>query len=145
MINELLCTVTAYAVDPTGGALKPIQTISTLPPGNKVTEGYSGADVQVHPSGKFLFASNRGHDSIVVFGIDEKTGRLTYVENEPTGGKTPRGFGIDPTGTFLLAANQGSDSVVVLRIDQATGALTPTGQTAALGAPVCVKFVPPAR
>ena len=145
VINELLCTVTAYAVDPTGGALKPIQTISTLPPGNKVTEGYSGADVQVHPSGKFLFASNRGHDSIVVFGIDEKTGRLTYVENEPTGGKTPRGFGIDPTGTFLLAANQGSDSVVVLRIDQATGALTPTGHTAALGAPVCVKFVPPAR
>ena len=60
VINELLCTVTAYAVDPTGGAIKPIQTISTLPPGNKVAEGYSGADVQVHPSGKFLFASNRG-------------------------------------------------------------------------------------
>jgi 6-phosphogluconolactonase len=144
-INELLCTITAFSVDPASGALKAIQTISTLPPGNKVTEGYSGADVQVHPSGKFLFASNRGHDSIAAFAIDEKTGRLTYVENEPTGGKTPRGFGIDPTGTFLLAANQGSDSVVVLRIDQATGALAPAGHTATLGAPVCVKFVPPTR
>jgi 6-phosphogluconolactonase len=145
VINELLCTITAFSVDPTGGALKSMQTISTLPPGDKLTQGYSGADVQVHPSGKFLFASNRGHDSIAVFRIDEKTGRLTYVENEPTGGKTPRGFGIDPTGTFLLAANQGSDLVVVLRIDQATGALTPTGHTATLGAPVCVKFVPPTR
>jgi 6-phosphogluconolactonase len=145
VINEMLCTITAYTVDPAGGALKPMQTISSLPPGEKVAQSFSGADVQVHPSGKFLFASNRGHDSIAVFGIDEKTGRLTYVENEPTGGKTPRGFGIDPTGTFLLAANQGSDSVVVLRIDQATGALTPAGHTITIGAPVCVKFVPPTR
>ena len=106
-----------------------MHTISTLPEGQGVIKGYSTADVQVHPSGKFLYGSNRGHDSIVVFAIDDKTGRLTYVEHEPTGGSTPRGFGIDPTGTYLLAANQRSDSVVVFRIDAATGRLTPTGNT----------------
>ncbi len=144
-INELLCTITASAVDPNGGGLKPVQTVSTLPPGQAMIQGYSGADVQVHPSGKFLYASTRGHDSIAVFAIDEKTGHLTDVQHEPTGGKTPRGFGIDPTGAYLLAANQGSDSVVVFRIDASTGRLAATGHTVTIGAPVCVKFVPPAR
>jgi len=97
--------------------------------------------VQVHPSGKFLFGSNRGHDSIVVFAIDENSGKLTYVENEPTQGKTPRNFGIDPTGAYLLAANQNSDSIVVFRIDLKTGALTPTGRSVEVPSPVCVKFV----
>jgi 6-phosphogluconolactonase len=145
VINEIDCTVTAFAVSEGNGGLTAMQTASTLPQGQAVIEGYSTADVQVHPSGKFLYGSNRGHDSIVVFAIDEATGRLTYVEHEATGGSTPRAFGIDPTGTFLLAANQRSDSVVVFRIDAATGRLEPTGQTAAVGAPVCVKFVPPAR
>jgi 6-phosphogluconolactonase len=95
----------------------------------------------VHPSGRFLYGSNRGHDSITVFAIDETTGRLTYVQNEPTQGSTPRGFGIDPSGAYLLAANQRSDSVVVLRIDQQTGRLTPTGHKMALSSPVSVKFV----
>ena len=123
------------------GELREVQTISTLPPGQAMQSGYSGAEVQVHPSGKFLYASNRGHDSIVVFTIEPGTGRLTYVENEPTQGNTPRGFGIDPDGSYFLAGNQRSDSVVVFRIDPKTGALTPTANKIEVGAPVSVKFV----
>lgn len=144
VINELKCTITAFSVAANGG-LTALQTVSTLPEGQAVVQGYSTADVQVHPSGRFLYGSNRGHDSIVVFAIDEKTGRLTYVQHEPTGGSTPRAFGIDPSGAFLLAANQKSDSVTVHRIDQATGRLTATGHTAEVGSPVCVKFVPVSR
>ena len=96
----------------------------------------------MHPSGKFLYGSNRGHDTIAVFAIDEKSGKLTLRENQPTQGKTPRNFGIDPTGAFLLAANQDSDNVVVFRIDAKTGRLTPTGQSVEVGKPVCVKFFP---
>ena len=141
VINEIDLTVTAFASDAAKGALTEVQTVSSLPPGESVQTGYSTAEVQVHPSGRFLYGSNRGHNSLSVFAIDEKTGRLTYVENVPTQGSTPRGFGIDPTGAFLLAGNQRSDSVVVFRIDQKTGRLTPTGQTLTIGSPVCVKFV----
>ena len=141
VINEMSVTVTAFRRDIERGSLTELQTISTLPPGQGVESGFSTADVQVHPSGRFLYGSNRGHDSIVVFAIDQKSGRLTYVENRPTQGSTPRGFGIDPSGSYLLAANQRSDSVVVFRIDKQTGRLTPTGQTIEVGAPVCVKFV----
>jgi 6-phosphogluconolactonase len=141
VINEMHCTVTAFVSDAKRGALTAFQTISTLPADQPTLPSYSTAEVQVHPSGKFLYGSNRGHDSIVVFAIDGKTGRLTYVENTPTQGSTPRGFGIDPTGGYLLAANQRSDSVVVFRIDQRTGRLTPTGNTIDVGAPVCVTFV----
>lgn len=142
VINELLLTVTAFSHDGKSGALTELQTISTLPPGQAVEASYSTAEVQVHPSGTFLYGSNRGHDSITVFAIDEASGRLTYVQNRPTQGSTPRGFGVDPTGAYLLAANQRSDSVVVFRIDQATGRLTPTGHTVTIGSPVSVKFVP---
>ncbi len=141
LINEMLLTVTAFTHDPESGALTEVQTITTLPPGQAAQDGYSTAEVQVHPSGRFLYGSNRGHDSITVFAIDEGTGRLTFVENESTQGNFPRGFGIDPTGQFLLAGNQRSDTVVVFRIDQTTGHLTATGQTLSIGAPVCVKFV----
>jgi 6-phosphogluconolactonase len=141
VINEMSVTVTAFRRDIARGSLTELQTISTLPPGQSVESGFSTADVQVHPSGRFLYGSNRGHDSIVVFAIDQKSGRLTYVENRPTQGSTPRGFGIDPSGSYLLAANQRSDSVVVFRIDKQTGRLTPTGHTIEVGAPVCVKFV----
>jgi 6-phosphogluconolactonase len=141
VINEILLTVTAFSADPASGALKEIQTLTTLPPGESVQAGFSTAEVQVHPSGKFLYGSNRGHNSISVFSIDEKTGRLTYVHNESTQGNTPRGFGIDPAGRFLLAGNQRSDSVVVFRIDPQTGRLTPAGHTIEVGSPVCVKFV----
>jgi 6-phosphogluconolactonase len=139
VINEMACTVTAFDWDGKKGVLKETQTISTLPPGEEVKRGFSTAEVQVHPSGKFVYGSNRGHDSIVVYRIEE--GQLKYVENEPTQGKTPRNFGIDPSGKWLLAANQGSDSVVVFRIDGKTGALEPVGSRIESPAPVCVKFL----
>ena len=141
VINEIDVTITAFASDPERGALTELQTVSTLPLGETVQTGFSTADVQVHPSGRFLYGSNRGHDSVVVFAIDQKTGRLTYLQNVPTQGSTPRGFGIDPSGRYLLAANQRSDSVVVFRIDQETGRLTPTGRPIEVGSPVCVKFI----
>jgi 6-phosphogluconolactonase len=141
VINEINVTLTAFRSDPERGTLTELETVSTLPPGVPVQQGFSTADVRLHPSGKFLYGSNRGYDSIVVFAVDEKTGRLTQLQNESTQGSTPRAFGIDPTGAYLLAANQRSDSVVVFRIDQKTGRLTPTGQKIELGAPACVKFV----
>jgi 6-phosphogluconolactonase len=143
VINELPLTITAFARDPKRGGLSALQTISTLPPGDSVQKGYSTAEIQIHPSGRFLYGSNRGHDSIAVFSIDQKSGRLTFVETVSTQGRTPRNFGIDPSGTYLLAANQNSDSVVVFRIDAKSGRLTPAGSTVSVGAPVCVKFVRP--
>jgi 6-phosphogluconolactonase len=142
VINELANTVTAFAYDPDAGSLKEIQVISTLPEGSRGTS-YT-AEVQVHPSGKFLYGSNRGHNSIAVFAIDGD-GKLTAAGHEPTQGKTPRNFGIDPTGRYLLAANQDSDSIVVYRIDAKTGALKPTGAKVSVPMPVCVKFMPPPR
>jgi 6-phosphogluconolactonase len=140
IINEMASTVTALAYDAQKGTLTPLQTLSTLPGGFKGNS--STAEVQVHPSGKFLYGSNRGHDSIAIFKIDPDTGRLTAAGHQSTQGKTPRNFGIDPTGQYLLAANQDSDSIVVFRIDPATGALTPTGQVVEAPTPVCVKFLP---
>lgn len=139
VINEMACTVTAFDWDGKKGVLKETQTISTLPPGEEVKRGFSTAEVQAHPSGKFVYGSNRGHDSIVAYRIED--GQLKYVENESTQGKTPRNFGIDPSGKWLLAANQGSDSVVVFRIDEKTGALTPSGSKIEAPTPVCVKFL----
>ncbi len=139
-INELNSTLMAFAYTEKQGTLSEIETVSTLP------EGFRGenhcADVHVSPSGKFLYGSNRGHDSIVIFAIEESTGRLTYVGHEPTQGKTPRNFAIDSTGTFLLSANQSSDTIVTFRIVQPTGRLLPTGQVASVPTPVCLKMVP---
>ncbi len=139
VINEMANTVTAMKYDADKGTLTPIQTMTTLP------EGYDKptwtAEVQVHPSGKFLYGSNRGHNSIAVFTIDEKTGQLTASGRQAAGIKTPRNFGIDPTGKFLLVANQDGDSILVFRIDPKTGALKPTGEKAEVGKPVCVKFM----
>ena len=140
VINEMNCTMTAFSWDSKRGALKEIHTISTLP--GELQRGYSTAEVYVHPSGKFVYGSNRGQDTIAVFACDEKSGRLTPVEHQSTQGKTPRHFGIDPKGKFLLAENQGSDTVVVFRIDAKTGKLTPTGEKIGVGAPVCAVFVP---
>jgi 6-phosphogluconolactonase len=140
VINELTCTITAFAANADTGGLTEVETVSTLPAGRTVAAGYSTAEIAVHPSGRFLFGSNRGHDTIAVFSIDA-TGRLTLVEHEPTQGSTPRGFGVTPDGRFLLAANQRSNSVVVMRIDEKTGALTPTGQKIEVGTPVSVEFV----
>jgi len=138
-INELNCTVLALAYDADKGTFQPLQTVSTLPVPYKGE--YSTAEVQVHPSGRFLYGSNRGHDSIAIFALDPKTGKLTPAGHQSDGIKTPRNFGIDPTGQFLIVANQGSDSLVVFRIDPATGALQPTGHRVSVPAPVCVKFV----
>jgi 6-phosphogluconolactonase len=139
VINELACTVTAFAYEPASGALSEIQTIATLPDGFSGTS--SCAEVRVHPNGKFLYGSNRGHDSIAVYRIDAAKGTLTLVEFETADIKTPRNFNIDPTGKFCLVANQGSDSVVVFRIDQKTGALQPTSHKISVGKPVCVRFL----
>jgi 6-phosphogluconolactonase len=140
VISEMANTVTAFAYDADKGALTKIQTISTLPADFK-GQSYT-AEVQVHPSGKFLYGSNRRHDSIAIFTIDPSTGKLTTVGFEPTQGKNPRNFAIDPTGQYLLAENQDSDTIVVFRIDPGSGALRPTGQTVNLPKPVCIKMIP---
>ena len=98
-------------------------------------------ELAIHPSGRFLYGSNRGHNSIAIFSIDEHTGRLTPIGYEPSGGQIPRGFGLDPAGNWLLAANQDSANVVVFRIDRQSGRLTPTGITVEVDKPVCVKIV----
>jgi 6-phosphogluconolactonase len=140
VINEMSNTVTAFAYDAQRGALQELQTVPTLP---AAFEGRSTtAEIEVHPSGRFLYGSNRGHDSIAVFAIDPVTGKLTAVEHHPSQGKMPRNFAVDRTGRWLLAANQDSDNVVVFRIDPQTGRLTATGQAVAVGKPVCVKFIP---
>ena len=141
VINEILCTVTAFAYDAEHGRLTERQTISTLPAGETLKPEYSTAEVQVHPSGKFVYGSNRGHDSITVFAVNPDDGTLRWVDNVSTQGRTPRGFGIDPTGHFLLAGNQDTHTITIFRIDQQTGKLTPTGQKLEVGMPVCVKFV----
>jgi 6-phosphogluconolactonase len=140
LISEMGNTVTAFAYGADHGTLKELQTLATLPEG--ATTPSSTAEVEVHPSGRFLYGSNRGHDSIAIFAIDPQSGRLTPAGHQPTRGKTPRNFAIDPTGRWLLAANQGTDNVVVFRIDPQTGSLTPNGTTLEVGAPVCLKFVP---
>jgi len=140
VINEMSSTLSAFAYDSGRGVLKELQTVSTLPSGFKGDN--SCAEVQVHAAGKFVYASNRGHDSIAIFAIHPTTGKLTLVEHQPTKGRTPRHFGIDPTGTWLLAENQGSDNIVVFRVDSRSGRLQPTGQVVEVGAPVCVAFVP---
>ncbi len=139
VIRELDSKLTALAYDAARGAFTPIQTVSTLP--NDFSGINDCADIHVAPSGKFVYGSNRGHDSIVIFAVDEATGKLSYVGHELTQGKFPRNFAIDPTGTFLLVANQHSDNIVTFRIEQKTGRLLPTGHTVAVPAPVCVKMI----
>ncbi|MGO9094127.1 MAG: lactonase family protein [Bryobacteraceae bacterium] len=139
-INELASTVTAFSYDAARGALSELQTVSTLPGG--FLGDSTTAEVQVDAAGRFLYGSNRGHDSIAVFAIDAATGTLTPVEYVSTRGRTPRNFRIDPTGAYLFAANQDSGNVAIFRIDAQTGRLTATGKALEVGSPVCVKFVP---
>jgi 6-phosphogluconolactonase len=143
VINELNCTVAAFRRDPVSGSLAEIQALSSLPQGVKPEKGFSTAEIALSPSGAFLYGSNRGHNSISVFAVDKASGRLAFVANTPTGGKTPRGFGIEPGGAFLLAGNQESDTVAVFRVDPAKGILTPVGTPITVGKPVDVKFVRP--
>jgi len=137
--NELTSSVTAFSRNDESGGLTPLQEISTLPTDFEGTQ--STAECLVHPSGRFLYVSNRGHDSIALLLIDENSGMLEQVEFEPTGGKTPRNFYIDPTGGWLLAANQSSDSVTVFSIDQNTGSLSPNGVQVEVPRPVCIRMV----
>ena len=139
LINELDSTLTALAFDGRQGAFKALQVVPTLPDG---FQGESScADVQVSPAGAFVYGSNRGHDSIVIYSIDRRSGKLTCVGHEPTLGRTPRAFGIDPGGRFLLAANQDSDTIVTFCIDPRSGKLHATGQVTPVPTPVCVKFL----
>lgn len=140
VFNELTVTVTALRYK--DGRLTEYQTLSSLPTGVQPGAPDSGAEIFVHPSGRFVYASNRGPDTLAVFARDAATGRLTPVEHVPSGGKTPRSFGIDPSGRWLVAVHQRSESgqVVVFRIDPATGRLSPTGRTVDIGAPVSVAF-----
>jgi 6-phosphogluconolactonase len=140
VINELDSTVTAFTYDSERGILNPMETLSALP------EGFHGqsycAEVQVHPSGKFLYGSNRGQNSIAIFGIDQETGRLKAIGHQGDQIKTPRGFGMDPGGKCLLVGNQYGDSIVVFRINPETGMLQPTGSVVEVPKPVCVKVLP---
>jgi 6-phosphogluconolactonase len=137
--GEADMTLAVCSYDPTTGALTEIQSESTLPAGVS-GDDHSTAEVQVSPSGAFVYVSNRGHDSIASFAIDAASGRVRPLGNVPTGGRTPRNFTIEPGGTRLYAANQGSDSIVHFDIDPSTGALTPNGDVTSVGAPVCVLF-----
>ena len=139
LVDEMGSTIYSFSYDSSQGVLRPLQNISSLP---KSFQGENdAAEIAVHPTGKFLYASNRGHDSIAVFAIDPAKHTLTPVEDVPTQGKFPRSFGLTPDGAYMFVANQKSDNVVIFRIDQETGRLTPTGQSLKVTSPVCVKFV----
>ncbi|MEO2048936.1 MAG: lactonase family protein [Pirellulales bacterium] len=141
VINELNSTVVAYRYDGASGQLTEIETITTLP-ADFVGKNYP-AEVVVDPSGRFLYGSNRGHDSIVVYAIDPDRGTLTWVQHVDTGGKWPRNFCIDPTGQYLLAANQQSDNVVVFRVEPSTGELTANEHVIKVPSPSCIRFLQP--
>jgi 6-phosphogluconolactonase len=141
VIDELNMTITAFRYEGATGKMSELQTVSTLPKG-ATGNNFSTADIHVHPSGKFLYGSNRGHNSISIFAIDSATGKLTMTGNQAEGIKTPRNFAIDPTGKFVLVANQDGNSIIVFRIDPETGALQPTGHSVEVPVPVCLQFVP---
>jgi 6-phosphogluconolactonase len=140
VINEIGNTITVFDYDAQKGTLIEVQSVPTLPPG--FGEVSHTADIHVHPSGRFLYGSNRGHDSLVICSIEGRTGKLAVLGHESTQGKVPRNFAIDPTGTYALAANQDTDTVVTFRIDRRTGQLKPTGHVAQVPTPVCLKLIP---
>jgi 6-phosphogluconolactonase len=137
VIQEISSDVTAF--DYKKGALTPIQTISAKPAG--FTGDFNCADIHISPDGKFLYGSNRVHDSLVIYSINTKTGKLSYVAHQSVIGKKPRNFMIDPTGNFVLVANQDSDNITIFKRDMKTGMLTPTGKEIAVPNPVCLKMV----
>jgi 6-phosphogluconolactonase len=140
VIGEMTSTITAYAWDSAKGTLNEVQVVSTLPDDFKANN--NPAEILVHANGKFLYASNRGHDSLVVFAIDAATGRLRLVQHIPTGGKTPRCFSFDPTGRWIIASNQASNNAVVFRVDATTGRLTQHGDPVAVPNPLQLQFLP---
>jgi 6-phosphogluconolactonase len=138
VINEMGNAMLVFAYDAARGALREIQSLPTLPA--DFTGENTCAEVAVHPNGRFVYGSNRGHDSIVVYAVDESSGKLSLVEHQPTLGRTPRGFALDPSGRWLLAGNQSSDNVHIFRVDPATGKLTPTEWEIEVGSPSCFVF-----
>lgn len=140
VINELDSTVTAYRFDPATGALTPFQVVSSLP--DTYVGNSRGSEIAVSPDGRFVYASNRGYDSVAVFAVDAPSGRLTPVEWVPSLGKTPRFFAFDPAGKFFSVANEDSDTIVAFRVDRATGKITATGDEVKTGSPVCIVFAP---
>ncbi len=139
-IDEKAMSVTAFRFDAKLGVLNQIQTTSTLPR-DFVGKAGSTAELIMHPSGKFLYGSNRGPDNIVGYSVNAQTGKLTLIGHTPTRGKTARSFGIDPTGRWMIVGNQNSNTVVQFKIDSKTGTLTPTGTEFELGSPVCFQFL----
>jgi 6-phosphogluconolactonase len=139
VINELSSTITAFAYVAEQANLSPLQTVSTLPADFQGEN--TSADIHISASGEYLYGSNRGHDSIVVFRIQPDTGRLTFVQHVSTEGKTPRNFALAPDGRYLLAANQDSHSIITYAVDQETGRLTPTGNNLEVSSPVCLQFM----
>lgn len=137
---EMSLQVAALSHDAKTGALAVLEIELTVPEGTE-RKGNSTAECLVHPTGKWVYVSNRGHNSIAAFVIDQKTGKLDFIERESTQGKTPRNFGIDPSGKFLITGNQGSGNVVVLKINQDTGSLDPIGHEIEVPDPVCIRFV----
>jgi 6-phosphogluconolactonase len=140
VINELDSTIAVYSWDRDAGTGGKVQSVSTLPRG--YADSSTCAEVVVHPSGRFVYGSNRGHDSIAVFSVEDATGMLSPLQHMPTGGRTPRGFVLHPSGRWLLAANQGSDNIHVFQLDIASGRLSATRHSAAVSMPVCLKFHP---
>ena len=136
--NEMTSSLTALSYDADKGILKKLNTLSTLPAPHK---GNSTAESVVHPNGKFVYTSNRGHNSIAAFAIDPESGEIKSIGHQGEGIKVPRNFNIDPSGRWMVVANQDGDSIVVFEIDPKTGKLSPTGHKAEVGSPVCVKFV----
>ena len=140
LVNELNATLIGYRYDSGTGSFEELQTVPALP--DDFTGENLCAAIKISPDGRFLYASNRGHDSIVCFLIDQDTGMLTYRSHTSTGGREPRDFAIDPSGHFLLAANQKSHTIITFKIDAESGDLTRTGHEVEISMPVCLKFVP---
>jgi 6-phosphogluconolactonase (cycloisomerase 2 family) len=138
VVNELNSTITVLGYEEGGNGMAPLQTLPSVP--DDVGVKNTGSEILVHPSGRFVYVSNRGHNSVGVFEIDQVDGELRPVAWFPTGGATPRAIVLDPAGRFLYAANQASDTIVTFRVDAATGRLTPTGQTISTGSPSSVVF-----
>jgi len=138
IVNELASTIAAANYEPGDGTLALTDIYPTLPDTFKGTS--EAADIHVHPSGRFVYSSNRGHDSIVMFSVDQATGRLEMLGHRSTEGASPRNFAISPDGRYLLVGNQGSDCIVTMPINQDTGLLGTTSSTVSVPTPVCLKF-----
>jgi 6-phosphogluconolactonase len=141
VLNEMGCTLTAFEYDGETGKAKDIGTVSMLPGDYAQSDKDTGAELWLHPSGRFLYASNRGHDSIVTFKVDQGSGKLSEPKWTPSGGKVPRYFGIDPSGKWMLVANQGSGNVVSFGVSEADGSLKATGDVVEVPAPTCLKWL----